>query len=329
MPSPPPLARTARTAGVGRWSALLGVLACVAYGGAFAACSSDAATGDEGDASADVTLGDDGGDDGAILVDSSGGGDARAEASGGHCSAVRGPCDVVLQDCPTGKECGVVRGGSDPNGLTTACVTAGTGSKPAGASCCPDKDNQCVAGLVCVGPDCNDASATPTGRCAPHCCQGDDSVCGASVPEGFQGTCDLGIVEDPGDGGAIDVFNVCSYKGTCKPFHVLSCPPNYSCLLQKDGVSFRCTSIFSPPGNAVGTTCNLANDCADGLLCLGPPDASTSKCAQTCFRADAAAGAPFDASALRDAAGYGGCPGGLPCNGTIISGAPPYLGFCP
>jgi hypothetical protein len=286
---------------------------------AFAACSADR-TVDEGDTDGNVADADDGG-----ALSDRGGGDEPAGDAGGHCSTVRGTCDIVLQNCPTGKECTVVSSSGGGLGLTTECVPAGTGSKPAGARCCPNEPNQCIAGLECTGRDCSDASIQPTGRCAPHCCAGDDSVCGTSIPEGFQGTCDITSVVDPGDGGAVPVFHVCSYKGVCKPFHVQSCPTNYACILQSDNVSFRCLAIYAPPGKPAGASCNALNDCADGLMCLRLGDAAT--CREMCYRADG--GAPFDASALRDAAGYGGCLDGATCNDVIRSGPPPWLGFCP
>ena len=313
-----------------RFVLLSAFVAVVGCSFAFAACSSNDTSNDAGTGGGpDATTGDDGssGDDATTGDDARAGDDTgvRGDTGGGHCSPVQGSCDIVLQDCPTGKECTVVQGAGG-SGLTTACVTAGTGNKPSGARCCPNEANQCVAGLECIGPDCTADASVPTGRCTPHCCAGDDTPCGTSVPEGFHGTCDLGIVEDPGDGGSVPVFDVCSYKGVCKPFHLQDCPPNYTCLLQDDGVSFRCTAIFQPPGKSRGDTCSLANDCADGLLCLGAADAATSNCTQTCYRSDG--GAPFDAAALQDAAGYGGCPGSGGCNGSI-TGAPPWLGFCP
>lgn len=288
------------------------------------ACSSNPITDPGGGMDGAVT------DDGQAVDDQSSGGDAGSDSMSntdgmmtGNCSPARGPdCDLVLQNCAGGKEC-VVAIASD-GGPTTSCNVPGTGNRPLGSTCCPGAQNQCVPGLECIGPDCTDGGA-PTARCTPHCCKGDDSVCGASVPEGFHGSCDLTIVEDFPDAAQTPVFEVCTYKGVCKPFHVQPCPTNYTCLLQADNVSFRCDEIFSAPGKPQDTVCTFGNECADGLECLGPADGGASKCTTTCYHPDA--GAPFDAGVLTDAATYGGCSAGKGCGGTF-TGAPPWLGFC-
>src|SRR4051812_21978615 len=71
-----------------------------AAGAAFvAACSSDADTGgtDAPDATADTTV-----DPSDARRDAPAGNDGGTK-DGGNCTAVKGPCDIVLQDCPDSK----------------------------------------------------------------------------------------------------------------------------------------------------------------------------------------------------------------------------------
>lgn len=257
-------------------------------------------------------------------------GDAGVDGSppleGGRCSPVRGEaCDLVLQDCPSGEECTVGRAGD--GGYTTACVNAGKGNRPLGTACCPGQQNQCVPGLVCVGPPCEPDASAPSGRCAPRCCPGDDNICGVSYPEGVRGTCSLTIVV-PGAGDAgTPLYTACTYSQACKPFGLQACPPDHTCLLQSDQESFRCQTVFSPPGGQEGDPCTAANACSDGHACLGPPDGG-SQCRMLCYKdSDGGTPPPFDAGDLQDAALKGGCVPGRSCRGVYV-GAPPWLGFC-
>jgi len=254
-----------------------------------------------------------------------GSGDASPDQGpSGHCSAVQGPaCDLVLQDCESGLECTVAN--SDA-GLTTACVTPGSGKGRAGAPCCADQGDQCGPGLECIGAACSgaDAAVALAGRCTPHCCPGDDSRCGESDPEGFPGTCDLQVLASESGGARVPLYHVCSYKPGCKPFRIQACPADETCLLQTDRTTYRCADIHNPPGLPLSQPCQYANDCADGLYCLGSAGATT--CRTMCYREGAGA-PPFDASAVRNEPGYGGCPAGSACTGAV-TGYPGYLGFC-
>ncbi|WP_394839922.1 hypothetical protein LVJ94_23825 [Pendulispora rubella] len=276
--------------------------------GAWLAACSSSDSNEPADAGSDATV------DGAL----DGGRDSGPR---GHCSAVQGPaCDLVLQDCPEGQQC-IVQ--DTDAGYVTACVAAGTGNRPAGASCCPGRANQCAAGLECIGAAC--AGDAATARCTPHCCQDDDGVCGSSVPEGFPGACEILVYPNEDSGvGRTPLYHVCSYKPACKPFRIQTCGVGQTCLLQRDGTSYRCNDIVQPPGKAVGQTCSFANHCADGLACLGPPDAGV--CRTLCYHRGGEA-PPFDASAVRDEPGYGGCQAGSACTGTV-TGFPGYLGYC-
>jgi hypothetical protein len=296
-----------------------GALAAGAFG---FACSSDPPTSDV-DAGFDGSKPQD--DTGTVVPDA--GTETSTGGDAGRCAQLVGPCDLVLQDCPSGKECLVVAAAGGA-ALTTACQPAGSGNKPVGAKCCPDQANQCVAGLECTGGEpcgtSDGGSGAITARCTPHCCSGDDTPCGASIPEGFKGTCDTQLVTELAD-ASVAIANICTYKGVCTPFKIQPCPNNFACLVQSDGVSFRCSAIFNPPGKDAGAACGAANDCADGMECLGPADGG-STCRTLCYRADG--GAPFDGGGLADAgAGKGSCPLGKGCGGSI-TGAPAWLGFC-
>lgn len=282
------------------WVVVLTLLFALA-GVGLAACSS----------SEDPAAPRDGGPDGKVdaAVDA---GDA-SDGSRGRCSPVQGPaCDLVLQDCAAGSECIVVDSASGP---TTGCVPKGTGNLPAGAKCCPDQENPCAGGLLCVGA-CS--GGEQTGRCTPRCCPGDDGICGSSS-EGYPGACELSIV-DQGQ----PLYHVCAYKPACKPFKIQPCAAGQTCLLHTDNANYRCSGISNPPANPAGQPCSLGDECEDGLACLGPQGAAL--CRYLCYRDGGTP--PFDPSAIRNEPGRGGCPGGGACSGSI-TGAPSYLGFCP
>ncbi|WP_394828476.1 hypothetical protein [Pendulispora albinea] len=303
--------RFARLAGSVRVARpLFGVLASVSIAGSgLYACSSSSDGNPAPGADASLDAHDAGSDD--------------AQGPRARCSAVQGPaCDLVLQDCARGSECIVIAGDA---GLTTACVPSGTGTRRAGAGCCPGQANTCSPGLECIGPPCSGGAGTaPTGRCTPHCCPGDDSRCGSSEPEGFPGSCDLQVFANAGGAASTPVFHVCSYQPVCKPFRIQPCPSGSTCLLQKDRTSYRCGPIEPPPGRGIGQPCTVANECSDGLGCLGAAGSAT--CRMFCYRQGAGT-PPFDPSAVRDEPGYGGCPAGTACTGTV-NGFPGYLGFC-
>lgn len=297
-----------------------------------AACSSSGDDSLAQDSGTDGTVGDGSGGDGSTKDGSAsdgGGGDSGPVSC--PAQTLSGTCDLVLQNCPSGNECVPILNAD--NSVTAQCQPAGTGAVPQGHECCPNAANQggCVSGTFCLGNDCSVLDGGPgskSGRCSPYCCQGDNGKCGSSDPEGLKGTCDTNIIgQNPQDGGDLQFGSGCTYKPPCKPFHVQSCgsDTNSTCTLQDDGVSFRCSGIFQPPGQDAGTLCNSANACANGLECLGPIDAGAT-CTIMCYRADGGT-PPFDASVLTNAPGFGGCPVGSACNGTLVGG-PGWYGFC-
>ncbi len=293
--------------------------------GAVEACSSSSSDDSTHDAGLDATQ-----PEGDTGTGDSGKKDAgpKPDSSVLTCPAttLAGSCDLVAQNCGTGKECVVIQG-TDGN-PTAACEPQNTGSVPKGYECCPNAANQgnCVSGTTCVGNDCSvldGGAGSKSGRCTPFCCAGDNSTCGESDPEGVPGVCGVHLVGTAQltDGGDAVYGDGCTYTTACKPFGVQPCGTGSACLLASDGTSFRCSSIFSAPGLGAGTTCSIGNACADGLECLGPADGG-STCTIMCLVHDAGS-PPFDASAPT----LGQCPTGKQCLGTL-TGGPPWYGFC-
>jgi hypothetical protein len=187
-----------------------------------------------------------------------------------------------------------------------------------------------VSGTFC-NADCADPDAGPgtkSGRCAPFCCAGDNTVCGSSDPEGIKGICNVTSVGTLEDGGSITFGNQCTYDISCEPFGVQPCSDSTAtCTLADDKVSFKCSSILSPPGVALGGACNAGNACQSGLECLGAADGgSASVCTEMCFIPEAGA-PPFTPNKVDGGVGTGGCPSGQTCAG-IILGGPVWYGFC-
>jgi hypothetical protein len=249
----------------------------------------------------------------------------------GGCSPINTACDRVLQNCPSGKEC--VEAQLPDGGFGTACVpTSAVQHLPKGHSCCPNPGrgpDQCGAGLHCIGlPDdpCA-ADASLTGRCSPACCN--DDICAKSDPEGYPGRCTLNIVSESRQA----LYQVCDYNQPCRLFHVQSCQDGFICVVEDKFGTSSCVPIYNPLDGGGGTStgraesqpCDSQNSCADGMLCLGPPDGGAT-CTWLCVTPSS--NPPFDAGLLKDAAGYGGCPPNEHCIGTITGDIPVWVSFC-
>jgi hypothetical protein len=294
-----------------------------------AACSGDSAAPEGGlDASFDSTSGADAGHDAAPLADA--GHDAATPKvdAGGHCSAVTGACDIVAQDCDGASECFEVPG--DGGIWTTACIpTTGNSRIAKGAPCCPgQQSNPCLPGLECLGDLCQ-GDAAPSARCAPRCCSGNAAVCGSS-PEGFPGVCDTDVTGPLPDGGVQDLFFICSYSEVCRPLGLAPCPTGFGCLVSDNQGSAKCVQIYDPNGPAdglgEGAACTYANQCADGLMCLGPKGAQAT-CRMLCLTPGSMP--PFDAGALADGPGTGGCAAGKTCSAPLDpTQFPAWLSLC-
>jgi hypothetical protein len=276
---------------------VLGLFSLLGAAGAFGlACSSNPAfVGDAGpDATGDtyVPPKDGGGSDG-------GGRDAAKTVC--PTSPLKGECDLVAQNCAAGNECVPLQ---TDGGLVASCVPAKTGSLPAGTKC--TKDDSCVAGTFCQA-----------GRCTPYCCGMDDSTCGTSIPEGYAGICNLIITS--GMGGT-ELGRVCTYSEACKPFKVAPCPMGNVCLVQDMAGTAKC--VVEGNNKTEGQACSFANDCADGLYCLGVGDGGSS-CTWGCYKG----GGPYDAGIANAPPGQGGCPNGKTCS-INVNGFPTWMGAC-
>lgn len=274
------------------------------------ACSSSSGgsfTSDDG-GSSDGTTGDGGSHDGA-LTDSPNTGDTGSSDAGheaqGNCAPVMGPCDIVLQNCPTGKECVLAR--ATDGGYTTTCANTSVGEvKQKGADCTASASNPCLPGLECYD-----------GHCTPHCCMGDDSVCG-QTPMGVQGTCDLNI--SSGGTPNVPLYMVCTYKSVCKPFKVVPCQAGSACTVEDNLGTADC---LGDNGKVEGDSCKYKNDCVDGLGCFGAVDAGA--CHMYCITPGQTP--PFDAGALGP--GTGGCNTGKACTGRLDTARfPAWLSIC-
>jgi len=243
--------------------------------------------------------------------------DGSAPKEGGNCTAVKGACDLVLQDCPDDKgkkqECivGMVNGQ-----LSTTCVPVQPSQQlPMGHGCCPGNDNPCLPGLTCVGDDCVDGGPV-LARCTPACCEGDHAACGQSDPEGIGGQCDLSL-----SSGGTELHHVCSYRERCKPFGVEPCKANQLCIVEDKAGTAGC---LGTRGFGLRQPCIFANDCADGLICVGDGDAG--RCRMYCLTPNS--NPPFDASAADGAPGRGGCPATEQCTGPHFTNLPDWLQLC-
>jgi hypothetical protein len=227
----------------------------------------------------------------------------------GSCEAgITGSCDIVAQNCGTGKECAVVQTDA---GDQLACVTNTTGSIKEGYACTPGNSNPCVAGLECI-----------LNRCAKHCCFGDDTACGKSQPEGNTGRCDLTISV----GSITNAYTACTYSASCEPFDIQPCAATQTCNIKDSNGTAVCIDYASPDGGLPEKTpCKYANDCKDGLICAGNLDGGAPICQWECYTPPG----PFDAGITTLGAGKGGCPTGESCKPINWGGtAPTWLGMC-
>lgn len=245
--------------------------------------------------------------DGTMTTDTSMPPDTGTDSGGGNppCPSypIKGECDLVAQNCPTGKQCEVAIDG----GMTVAvCGDKSTGSTPVGGKC--QNPGDCVPGTECL-----------QGRCAPYCCMGQDQECKQSVPEGYLGTCSLNVQYQGGMPNGL----LCQYASGCQPFGIMPCGMGSACLVEDMAGKADCNQIYMAPGKTAGQACMFKNDCADGLMCVGGgPDGGTI-CMWMCYKPPG----PFDAGIANLGAGKGGCPNGKTCS-IGIQGLPTWLNVC-
>jgi hypothetical protein len=274
-----------------------------AAGGLFAACSNNPGTGDGGLDSG----GSDSTSDSPSTNDGGGNKDTGSDGQQVTCEAgVPGTCDIVAQNCPSGQEC-------DPEQLDGGtwdlhCTSNTTGNITEGYACTAGSSNPCVAGLECI-----------SGRCAKHCCFGNDSMCGTAHPEGFQGKCDLTVTL-----GTTPGYTVCAYNSACEPFDIQPCGTGQTCLVTDVNGTSSC-SMLNGTGYAEKHACMYANDCAPGLGCYGSLDGGASNCQWNCYVPPG----PYDAGIASLPAGQGGCNTPEKCQPINWGGMlPTWLGIC-
>ncbi len=287
---------------------LAGVTLALA-GGLVFACSSNPMNTDGGtDASMDAT------------VDQSQGNEAGSDAPQVTCDAgVSGACDIVLQNCGSGKTCLPAQLEAGTCSYQLECASNTTGAITEGYACNPQQVNPCVAGLECIN-----------GRCAKHCCLGDDSTCGTSQPEGFAGKCAVDV-NLPSCPQSFIAYSVCDYAKPCEPFQLLPCGSGLACVVENSSGNATCESYSSgtDAGKAEKAACQYSNDCEDGLGCYGALDGGASSCTWQCYVKGQ--GGPYDSTIAADAgAGVGGCPKNETCTPIMWSGnaLPAWLGLC-
>jgi hypothetical protein len=169
--------------------------------------------------------------------------------------------------CQQGDGCNIATGEGcdDPNrpychlkGGATVCTAEG--QLRAGEDCVSERTGipqACVAGQVCNNSVCQ----TP---CTPGA---DDNDC----PD--QGRC-----ADISDVVAVDGSGLCAPRG-CSWFDGVGCMPEQKCTyaIRNDGaVVGSCFDVAEGEGNRESAPCgggrNGGDNCAEGLLCIGPPN---------------------------------------------------------
>ena len=70
--------------------------------------------------------------------------------------------------------------------------------------------------------------------------------------------------------GGQELGRVCTYSEACKPFENRAVPMGNVCIVQDMAGTAKC--VVEGPNKGEGQPCGFANDCADGLYCLGTGD---------------------------------------------------------
>jgi hypothetical protein len=210
-----------------------------------------------------------------------------------------GVCDLLQQDCPTGKTCKELKNAN--NTWTTQCVVA-NGLKGEGETC--GVDDECRAKLTCAA-----------GRCAPVCCGSTNEPC-------LGGICNLFIQLD--NGNKVNK-QVCHYAKACDLLTANACDQAFSCHVE-DSKQGLATCVQPSGANAPDLgACHYLNDCGDMEHCLDGSPNKAGKCHFYCGLEQADPSSP--------GAGLGGCPSGQTCHALEVDGVPfdfnlPTIGLC-
>ncbi len=217
-----------------------------------------------------------------------------------YTNAVKGPCDLLQQDCPQGQTCSPFQSGAS---VSTACVVS-DGLKTAGEECySPD---ECDARLICIG--------TPVGKCVAFCCNDAESEpCNG-------GLCITHVSLDSND---VYYAYVCSYGKRCTLLTPDACPPGQGCYVEDLAQGLAVCDERSPtPAPELGA-CTFLNDCDTMQSCFRAQNINGGVCLYYCDLSGADTGA---------APGLGGCPTGETCEstyqGTKIDTGVANIGLC-
>lgn len=193
-----------------------------------------------------------------------------------------GDCDLLQQDCPIGETCVAALAG-------TWCKSGG-GLKGPGKTCnVANGNNECQAGLVCIG-------TSMIGLCTRPCCPDTDEPCGG-------GECILSANYN----GVL--VRMCYYSQTCTLFEPGTCPAGLQCqIVQKDSHPLPICTYPSDDSVSEGEACTHVNQCGEAQVCFN------GKCRYSC---------KIDGSGEP---GTGGCLAGQTCLGTYPD--LPDLGVC-
>ena len=169
-------------------------------------------------------------------------------------------CDVWKQDCPEGKKCAASAEGGGGAWNATRCVEV-MGDRQPGEACM-------ALGGGALGED--------------DCVKG--AMCWHIEGEGGVGTCAAlctGAVESPVCEGDVE----CSFVASevlflclpgCDPL-VQDCPGEQMCVMINDRVA--CVADASGEMGVANDSCEVANECDEGLACIDA-DAASSACMQ-------------------------------------------------
>ena len=163
----------------------------------------------------------------------------------------KGDCDLLQQDCPVGKVCGVVPEGDS---LVSNCIEDLGGLTEIAGACA--SNSECKGGMQCVNK-----------VCSPVCCPGSNEPCAG-------GACDVSLTYENKPG---TYSFACSYAASCELF-AGTCKDGAECHLSD---ASACLAVCDEPASshvAEGQACIYRNDCGESQLCnKNPPDKGTCR----------------------------------------------------
>ena len=183
-----------------------------------------------------------------------GGTDCGTSASCMHASQTTtacfaGPCDVVAQNCSSGK-CSYLP--LADGGAARGCTAAGavTLGQPCALSATGDN---CATGLLCINSKC-------------------EKLCNFNTDCGAGGLCAVYLTLP----GLAEMPTACFVPTTCDVL-AQNCPSGEGCYFSQAGTP----GCFTAGTLTVGTACGSGGNCVPGAMCIGP-SATSAFCRQLC-----------------------------------------------